>query len=102
MFTTKSHLVCFTGKTSWRPHSFGQNGTADVGILALSLALAPQMREAGRFWQVPPDAYPRIEQGGVILKSSKNIEMDRSFRDFLFGDHGREALEHYGFSLPGK
>jgi molybdate transport system substrate-binding protein len=60
------------------------------------------MREAGRFWQVPPDAYPRIEQGGVILKSSKNIEMDRSFRDFLFGDHGREALEHYGFSLPGK
>ena len=81
---------------------FVQSGAADVGILPLSLALAPQMQEAGRFWQVPPDAYPRIEQGGLILKSSKNIEMDRSFRDFVLGDHGREVLEHYGFSLPGK
>jgi molybdate transport system substrate-binding protein len=79
-----------------------QSGAADVGILPLSLALGPQMRDAGRFWQVPLDAYPRIEQGGVILKSSKNLEMARSFRDFLLGDHGREVLEHSGFSLPGK
>ena len=79
-----------------------QSGAADVGILPLSIALAPQMREAGRFWQVPPDAYPRIDQGGVILKSSKNLEMDRCFRDFLLGAHGREVLERHGFSLPGK
>jgi molybdate transport system substrate-binding protein len=61
---------------------FVQSGAADVGILPLSVALAPQMREAGRFWQVPLDAYPRMEQGGIILKSSKNIEMDRSFGIF--------------------
>jgi molybdate transport system substrate-binding protein len=79
-----------------------QGGAADVCILAESLALSPQMLHKGRFWQVPPDAYPRIQQGGIILRSSKNIEMDRSFRDFLLGDHGREVLEHYGFSLPGK
>jgi molybdate transport system substrate-binding protein len=47
---------------------FVESGTAEVGILALSLAVAPRMRKAGRFWQVPLDAYPRIEQGGVILK----------------------------------
>ena len=81
---------------------FVQSGAADVGILALSLALAPQMREAGRFWQVPLDAYPRMEQGGIILKSSKNLEMARAFRDFVLGDHGREVLERCGFSLPGK
>ena len=60
------------------------------------------MREAGRFWQVPLDAYPHLEQGGVILKSSKNLEMARAFRDFVLGDRGREVLERYGFSLPGK
>jgi len=60
------------------------------------------MRDAGRFWQVPLDAYPPIEQGGVILKSSKNLEMARAFRDFVLGDRGREVLERYGFSLPGK
>jgi molybdate transport system substrate-binding protein len=81
---------------------FVQHGAADVAITALSLALAPQMLHKGRFWQVPPDAYPQIEQGGIILKSSKNLEMARSFRDFVLGDHGRKVLEHYGFSLPGK
>jgi molybdate transport system substrate-binding protein len=81
---------------------FVESGAADVGILALSLAVAPKMRDAGRFWQVPLDAYPRIEQGGVILKSSKNLEMTRSFRDFVLGHHGREVLERYGFSLPEK
>jgi molybdate transport system substrate-binding protein len=81
---------------------FVQSGAADVGILALSLAVAPQMRDAGRFWLVPLDAYPRMEQGGTILKSSKNLEAVRAFRDFVLGDHGREVLKHFGFYLPEK
>ena len=81
---------------------FVQSGAADAGILALSLAVAPQMRDAGRFWQVPFDAYPRMEQGGIILKSTKNLETARAFRDFVLGDHGREVLKLYGFSLPEK
>ena len=81
---------------------FVQSGAADVGILALSLAVAPQMRDAGRFWQVPLDAYPRMEQGGIILKSAKNLETAQAFRDFVLGDHGREVLKHYGFYLPEK
>jgi molybdate transport system substrate-binding protein len=79
-----------------------ESGAADVGILALSLALAPQMRDAGRFWQVPLDAYPRMEQGGIILKSSKNLEAARAFRDFVLGDHGRDVLKRFGFNLPEK
>jgi molybdate transport system substrate-binding protein len=79
-----------------------QSGAADVGILALSLAVAPQMRDAGRFWQVPLDAYPRMEQGGIILKSSKNLATARAFRDFVLGDHGSEVLKEYGFYLPRK
>ena len=81
---------------------FVQSGAADVGILALSLAVAPQMRDAGRFWPVPLDAYPRMEQGGTILKSSKNLEAARAFRDFVLGDHGREVLKQFGFYLPEK
>ncbi len=81
---------------------FVQSGAADVGILALSLAIAPQMRDTGRFWQMPLDAYPRMEQGGIILKSAKNLETARAFRDFTLGDHGREVLKRYGFYLPEK
>ncbi len=47
---------------------FVQSGAADVGIVALSLASRPRSRPQGRYWEVPLDAYPRMEQGGVILK----------------------------------
>jgi molybdate transport system substrate-binding protein len=81
---------------------FVQSGAADAGLLALSLAVAPQMRDAGRFWQVPLEAYPRMEQGGIILKSTKDLESARAFRDFILGEHGRQVLKQYGFSIPGK
>ncbi|MDD5349988.1 MAG: molybdate ABC transporter substrate-binding protein, partial [Chthoniobacteraceae bacterium] len=35
---------------------FVQSGAADIGIIALSLAIAPKMSEAGRYWEVPLDA----------------------------------------------
>jgi molybdate transport system substrate-binding protein len=59
--------------------------------------LAPEMYYAGRFWEIPLDAYPRIEQGGLILKSTKNLETSRLFRDFVLGDEGAEVLKCYGF-----
>ena len=80
---------------------FVQSGAADAGILALSLAVAPQMHNAGRFWQVPLETYPRMEQGGIILQSAKNLETARTFRDFILGNHGRQVLKDYGFCLPG-
>ena len=98
--TVASRLVY--GENIAQTAQFVQSGAADIGILALSLAVAPQTRDAGRFWQVPLDAYPRIEQGGIILKSSRNLETARAFRDFVLADRGREVLEHYGFYLPGK
>jgi molybdate transport system substrate-binding protein len=84
------------GENVEQPALYVFGGAADIGVIALSLALAPQMHDAGRFWQIPLDAYPRIKQGGLILKSSKNIEMDRCFRNLLLGDQGREVLVRYG------
>ena len=81
---------------------FVQSGAADVGILALSLAIAPKMAETGRHWEVSLDAYPKLEQGGVILKSAKNIEGARAFRDFVLSEQGRAILKRYGFFLPEK
>ena len=78
---------------------FVQSGAADAGIVALSLALAPTVRAQGRYWEVPVSAYPKIEQGGVILKDSAAA---REFRQWLLGPSGRSLLKQYGFSLPGE
>lgn len=81
---------------------FVQSGAADIGILALSLAIAPKMTETGCYWEVPLDAYPKMEQGGVILKAAKNLGIARAFRDFVMSEHGRAILKRYGFFLPEK
>lgn len=79
---------------------FTQSGAADIGIVALSLALAPSVQGRGRYWEIPTTAYPRMEQGGVILKSAKDVNAARSFRSFLLGAQGRAILKRYGFYLP--
>jgi molybdate transport system substrate-binding protein len=81
---------------------FAQSGAADVGIIAMSLALAPAMKERGRYWEVPVSAYPRMEQGGALLKKAQDPELARQFRDALLGPQSRPLLERYGFTAPGK
>jgi molybdate transport system substrate-binding protein len=77
---------------------FVQTGAADVGIVALSLALAPTIRDRGKYWEVPLDSYPRVEQGGAILHDSQAA---RDFVAFLRGGDATNVLRQYGFYLPG-
>ena len=79
---------------------FVQSGAADVGVIALSLALAPALRDKGRWWAVPLDAYPTMWQGGIVLRRTQLPERARAFRDFVLGPRGREVLARHGFSLP--
>lgn len=78
---------------------FVQSGAADVGIVALSLALAPAVRSQGRFAEIPLAAYPRMAQGGTILRWAADVESARALRAFITGPEGRTILKQYGFSL---
>ena len=78
---------------------FVESGAADVGIVALSLAVAPPVRARGRYWEIPLDAYPRMDQGGIVLKDSPAA---RDFRAFLLSTAGRRILKQYGFFVPGE
>jgi molybdate transport system substrate-binding protein len=76
------------------------SGAADAGLIALSLALAPSMKAGGKYWEVPPDAHPSLEQGAVILKSSKNQEAARAFLSFVQSEQGQVIMQRYGFLPP--
>ncbi|TKB91771.1 MAG: molybdate ABC transporter substrate-binding protein [Nitrospira sp.] len=77
-----------------------ESGAADIGIIALSLALAPPMQAAGRYWEIPADAYPPIEQGAVILMGGKNQERAKAFLSFVQGVEGQAMMKRYGFVIP--
>jgi molybdate transport system substrate-binding protein len=77
---------------------FVQSGNAQAGILALSLALSPGMKE-GKVWQIPAEMHPPIEQGAVVLKTAKNKPAALAFMNFVKSEEGRAILEKYGFAV---
>jgi molybdate transport system substrate-binding protein len=82
--------------------SFVASGNADIGIVALSLALASSMAEKGRYKEIPTDAYPAIQQGDVILKAAKDKKTAQAFVEFIRTPEVLEVLRHYGFSASQK
>jgi molybdate transport system substrate-binding protein len=80
--------------------SFVTSGAADIGIIALSLALSPNMKDHGRYFEIPGSDYPAIEQACVVLRSSKNKDAARKFLDFIKTPAAREILRDYGFDVP--
>jgi molybdate transport system substrate-binding protein len=96
----KERLVL--GENIAQTAQFVQSGAADVGLIAMALALAPAMKDAGRYAEVPLTAYPRMDQGGAILKGTKQLELARQFREMLLSAKGKELLRSYGFYMPGE
>lgn len=79
---------------------FVQSGGADAGIVALSLALSPAMKSAGRYIEVPASDYTPIEQAAVILKSSKEKATAALFIDYVRNPEIVSLLAQYGFTMP--
>src|SRR5215467_1717528 len=79
--------------------SFVMSGSADVGVVALSLALSPNMKDKGRYFEVPAGDYPPIKQACVILGSSKNKETAKQFLSFIKTAEVADTLRTYGFDV---
>src|SRR5205823_14546996 len=59
--------------------TFVVSGSADIGIVALSLAVAPSMKTKGRYFEIPADDYPPIEQAAVVIRSSQHKDIARQY-----------------------
>jgi len=81
--------------------SFVVSGAADVGIVALSLALSPNMKDKGRYTEIPASDYPPIEQACVVLKSAKNKQLSQDFLAYIKTAAVRDIFVRYGFDVPG-
>jgi molybdate transport system substrate-binding protein len=79
---------------------FVESGNAQAGLIALSHALAPAMKDKGRYWKVPLDAYPTLNQATVVLSRSEQKDAARKFLQFLRTPEATSLLTSFGFSLP--
>ena len=81
---------------------FVESGNAQAGLIALSHALSPAMKDKGHYWTVPLDAYPTLNQAAVVISKSKQPDAARKFLDFVRGPEGTALLKNFGFSLPSE
>ena len=94
----KDRLVL--GENVSQAAQFVESGAADIGIIALSLALAPAMSTKGTYWEIPTGAHPPLEQGAVIVKASKRADSARQFLEFVKSRQGVAIMKRYGFVAP--
>ena len=79
---------------------FVQSGNAQAGLIALSLALSPAMKDAGHYWELPPDAYPELQQVAAIITASKHKTAAQAFLNYVTSPEGQAILQQYGFRTP--
>jgi len=89
------------GESVSQAAEFVQSGSADAGIVAMSLVLSDPLQDQGRWVEVPLTDFPALLQGGVVLEGADDPAAARAVRDTLLSEPGRELLRRYGFSLPG-
>jgi ABC-type molybdate transport system substrate-binding protein len=65
------------------------------------LSLSSNMKDRGRYTEVPINEYPPIEQACVILGSSKNKDTARQFLSFFKKPAIADLLKSYGFDVQG-
>jgi molybdate transport system substrate-binding protein len=79
---------------------FVQSGSADAGLVALSLVLSPAMKSAGRFAELPAFSYTPLEQAAVILKSSRDKATASLFLDYIRKPEIVSMMAQHGFTTP--
>src|SRR5262245_30489521 len=88
------------GESISQTAQFAQSGNATVGLLALSSALAPALKNAGTYVEMPADLHPPIEQAAVVVAASRQKALAQQFVDALKKPAVAQIFKAYGFEIP--
>ena len=81
---------------------FVQSGNAQVGIIALSLALNPQLAEHRGYALIPASLHQPLEQAFVVTRRGAGNALAQAFADYVQTPPARAVMVRYGFALPGE
>lgn len=79
-----------------------QSGNARVGIIALSLAVNPELAKQGGYALIPDALHAPLEQGFIITRRAANNSLARDFANYQGSKEARAVMVRYGFVLPNE
>lgn len=85
------------GENVAQAFQFVFSGNADLGLIAYSQALSPNLRAQGSVWLVPSELHQPIKQDMVILRDSLAA---LEFASFMKGAVAHDILLSHGYLLP--
>lgn len=75
---------------------FAHAGGADAGLLALSLAVSPQLRSRGDYRLVPDDLHGPIDAAAAVVKPAAEPALARRFLDYATGPESAAHWRRFG------
>ncbi len=78
---------------------FALSGNAEGGIIALSLAMAPQLRDRGTSDLIPEGFHEPLRQRMALMAGAGPVA--EAFYAYMQEPAAREIMARYGFVLPG-
>lgn len=90
------------GENITQAAQFVQTGNAEVGIIALSLAVSKELSSKGGYYLIPDNLHEPLEQGFIITKRAENNKLAKQFADYMGTKEVRAIMIKYGFVLPGE
>jgi molybdate transport system substrate-binding protein len=94
----QSHLVL--GENVSQAAQFAVSGSAQGGIFAYSLVLAPAIAARGRYVLIPESLHQPLRQRMVLLRKAGDTA--RAFYAYLQQPTARAVFKRHGFVLPGE
>lgn len=92
----RPHLVL--GENVAQAAQFAVSGNAQGGIIAYSLALAPNLARRAAYELIPAERHTPLHQRMALVEGAGPVA--EAFFEFLQGPTARAILDDYGLSLP--
>lgn len=77
---------------------FVDSGNADAGLISLTSALTPRLAASGRYFIIPKNLYPPIEQGAVIVNRTRERNAAQKLVDFILSPPVQAGLSKAGLT----
>lgn len=89
------------GESISQTMQFVETGNADIGFVALSVTLAPQLQGKGRWQEVPPELYSTVplDHAGVLTTRGARNPAATDYLEFLHSAAAKKIFREFGYGI---
>lgn len=90
------------GENIGQAAQFAFSGNAEIGFVALSLAMAPNMRNKGKYYVLPTKICSPVRQACVLLKYGEKNKAATDFMNYFMSKKCNRTWKYFGYALVAR